>query len=369
MRFSLYTVLLSLTIPYYISAQNAPDNKQEETERNLRIRALITDDEPAISYALTERMRERKVNGVSVAVIDKGEIVWAKGYGIKDAGIPNEAVDTPTLFQCASIGKIITSLVALHLVKEGRISLDEPVNNKLKSWKVPENDKTEEKKVTLRSLLSHTAGFDDDYGFEGYLPHSVLPNLQQMLNGELPSNARKKLTLKTVPGTVERYSGGGFLIVQQLIEDVTGKSFAVYVDSIIFKPLSMWRTTYSYYPDEIPGITIARGHDEKGKTDKKRKYHVYPELAAAGPWTTATDLARLVIEIQKEYNGLSTIIADSDLIREMITPQINTTGLGIHLKGSENVSAFWHAGNTAGYTGLLFGTTSASGCHCTHQFR
>lgn len=306
-------------------------------------------------------MRERKVNGVSVAVIDKGEIAWAKGYGIKDAGIPNEAVDTTTLFQCASIGKVITALAVLHLVKEGQISLDEPVNHKLRSWKVPENDKTVEKKVTLRTLLSHTAGFDDDYGFEGYLPHSVLPDLQQMLNGESPANARKKLTVKTVPGMVERYSGGGFLVIQQLMEDVTGKSFASYIDSIIFKPLGMSRTTYSYYPDETPGITIARGHDEKGKTDKKRKYHVYPELAPAGPWTTATDLARLVVEIQKEYNGLSTLIADSGLVREMITPQINTTGLGIHLKGTGNVSAFWHAGNNAGYTGLLFGTTSDQG--------
>jgi CubicO group peptidase (beta-lactamase class C family) len=361
MRLTFYALLFSLTTPYYISAQDTANNKQQDAERNLHKVALIIDDAPATAYTLTERMRERKVNGLSIAVIDKGKIAWAKGYGIKDAGIPNEAVDTTTLFQCASIGKVITAMVALHLVKKGLIGLDEPVNNKLKSWKVPENDKTVEKKVTLRTLLSHTAGFDDDYGFEGYPPHTMLPDLQQILNGESPANSRKKLIVKTVPGTVERYSGGGFLVVQQLIEDIASKSFSSYADSIIFKPLGMSHTTYAYYPDEIPGMTIARGHDEKGKIDKKRKYHLYPESAAAGPWTIATDLARLVIEMQKEYSGLSNIIADSALVREMITPQINTTGLGIHLKGTRNVSAFWHSGNNAGYTGVFFGTTSDQG--------
>jgi CubicO group peptidase (beta-lactamase class C family) len=356
-----YSLLIGISIPLCLQAQDTTNVNQQRTEQHLHSHALIMEDEPTASFSLEDRMRAKKVNGVSIAVIDHGKIAWAKGYGVGDADIPNVAVDTTTLFQCASIGKAITSLAALHLVKQGYITLDEPVNNKLMHWKIPENDKTNEKPVTLRTLLSHTAGFADDYGFEGYVPHSVLPNLQEMLNSESPGNTSKKLTVKTVPGAIQRYSGGGYLVIQQLIEDITGTSFARYVDSIVFQPLSMYRTTYSYYPDEEAGLSIARGHDEKGKADKKKKYHVYPEMAAAGPWTTATDLARLALEIQKEYNGFSTAVADSGLVREMISPQINTTGLGIHLKGSGNVSAFWHSGNNAGYTGLFFGTTSGQG--------
>lgn len=215
MRIPQWILFVSLIITDQLAAQDTVISKQQDAERNLHVPALIMDNERALPYTISERMRERKVNGVGVAVIDNGKIVWAKGYGVKDAGLPNDLVDTTTLFQCASIGKIITSLAALHLVKDGLIGLDEPVNNKLKSWKIRENDKTVGKQVTLRNLLTHTAGFDDDYGFEGYLPHSVLPDLKQILNGEPPANVRKKLISKTAPGTTERYSGGGFLVVQQ----------------------------------------------------------------------------------------------------------------------------------------------------------
>ncbi|MET0392301.1 MAG: serine hydrolase domain-containing protein [Chitinophagaceae bacterium] len=359
-RYFMVWMSAGVMIPVALCAQDTAHSRQWRAENGLHPGAFITNSQTAPSYTLEDRMRQHKVNGASIAVIDEGRIVWAKGYGVADAGLPGQRVDTMTLFQCASIGKVITSLAVLHLVREGKIGLDEPVNDKLTSWKIPENDKTAIKKVTLRTLLSHTAGLGDEYGFEGYAPHAVLPGLQQMLNSEPPANTTQRLVIKTIPGTVEKYSGGGFLIIQQLVEDISGASFSSFADSVIFQPLSMRRTTYAYYPDEM-GSPVARGHDEKGKTDKKRKYHVYPEMAAAGPWTTAADLARLVLAMQREYQGLSRVVADSALMREMFTPQINTTGLGIHLKGSAGVAAFWHSGNNAGYTGLLFGLLSGKG--------
>ena len=355
------TLFVIVTLPAGLFAQDPINTKKHQVEEGLQPQGMIMNGSPAPLQSLKDRMKARKVNGVSIAVIDDGRITWADGYGIRDAGVPGDLVDTTTLFQCASIGKTITALAALHLVKEGRISLDEPVNEKLSGWRIAENNKTTDKKVTLRTLLSHSSGFDDDYGFEGYYPHTTLPTLVQMLQSQPPANTHKSLVVRSVPGTVERYSGGGFLIIQQLIEDLTGVPFDRYVDSIVFKPLQMKHTTFTHYPDETLGWPIARGHDGKGKPDKKRKYMVYPEMAAAGPWTTPSDLARFVLELQQEYHGLSNLIADSSLVRQMLSPQINTTGLGVHLKGSGEVAAFWHSGNTAGYTGFLFGTLDGKG--------
>lgn len=305
--------------------------------------------------SLKDQMQWRKVNGLSIAVIDSGKLAWAKGYGVVDVNLPSQKVDTATLFQCASIGKVITTIAALHLVKERKIDLDEDINQKLKSWKIPENEFTAQHKVTLRALLSHSAGFADDYGFEGYEPGNALPTLLQMLNGEAPANIKKKLVVMTVPGKVERYSGASFLIIQQLIEDITGMGFAEYVKKVVLLPMGLSHTTYCYQPDVEMKLSVARGHYGNGKTEKKLTYKIYPEMAAAGPWTTASDLARLIIGLQQIHDGKINIPLDSSLWKQVLVPQINSMGLGIPLKGSNEVLGYWHAGNNAGYTGVLFG--------------
>ncbi|PSK91182.1 serine hydrolase domain-containing protein [Taibaiella chishuiensis] len=357
---SLFLSLLALAGSWQTFAQQDPASSQKNAEESLRAGIFAEPNMDYVTYTIPQRMKELKVNGASVTVIDNGRITWTRGYGLKDVSEPGSLVDTATLFQCASIGKVVTALAALQLIKEGRIGLDEPVNQKLKSWKIPAS-KGMEQEVTLRHLLSHTAGFDDDYGFEGYDPQQPLPGLIPMLNGERPANIKKKLIVKTKPGKTERYSGGGYLVVQQLIEDLSGQSFEQYVTTTLFSPLHMRHSTYACCPDVQGNNNMARGHDEKGKVDKKLKYKVYPEMAAAGFWTTSYDLALLVLEIQKGRKGQSTILPDSSLLREMLRPQINTTGLGMHLKGYKDVSAFWHSGNNAGYTALLFGTLEGQG--------
>jgi len=337
-------------------AQTNVAQKISQVENGFYDQIMVGRDIPGRS--LKDQMQLRKVNGLSVAVIDSGKLAWAKGYGLGDATAPAGKVDTATLFQCASIGKVITAIAALHLVKENKVDLDEDVNQKLKSWKIPENEFTAQHKVTLRTLLSHSAGFTDDYGFAGYEPGKTLPTLLQILNGMEPANTNKKLTVMTVPGKVERYSGAGFLIIQQLIEDVTGMSFADYVKLVVLQPMGLLHTTYRYQPDIDVNLSIARGHYSNGKADKKLKYNVYPELAAAGPWTTASDLARLIVGLQQIHDGKRSAPLDSLLWKQVLAPQINSMGLGIPLKGSKEVSGYWHAGNNAGYTGVLFGVSS-----------
>jgi CubicO group peptidase (beta-lactamase class C family) len=162
-----------------------------------------------------------------------------------------------------------------------------------------------------------------------------------------------------VPGTIFKYSGGGYLIIQQLIEDITAMPFKEYVEKEIFKKLGLQRSTYNYYPDKN-GFKIARGHDENGKIDAKEKYHVYPESAAAGFWTTAEDLAKILIEMQQEYKGVTDKILNQQLLDSMLTPQfqVNDRGLGVALKGAEQVDGFWHAGQNAGYNSLMYATTN-----------
>lgn len=281
-----------------------------------------------------------------------------KAYGVADAST-GEKVSTETLFQIASIGKVITALAALQLVKDKKITLDEDVNNKLRSWKVADNKFTIKEKVTLRRLLSHSAGFNDDYGFAGYSVTDSIPALISIIKAQPPANNKKALLVNYVPGTRMRYSGAGFLIIQQIVEDITGMSFTDYVEKEVFNKLNLQFSTYNYFPDRIEGLKIARGHDENGKIDTKEKYHVYPESAAAGFWSTPGDIARVLIEMQQEYKGTSEKILNQQLLDSMLTPQfqVNDRGLGIALKGSERVEGFWHAGQNAGFNSLMYAST------------
>lgn len=348
----LFPVLLLLSYPSW--SQENPTKLISAVEQNLTANAVITSS--TLSETITDQMRDWKVNGLSVAVIDKGDIAWAKAYGLKSSKDNIDQLDTATLFQCASIGKIVTALAALYLVDKGFITLDEDVNNKLVSWKVPESDFVRQKKVSLRNLLSHSSGLTDGYGFMGYAPGDKIPDLLCVLQAVPPANNKKKLVIGSVPGADERYSGGGYVVIQQLIEDVTGCHFDKFVDSIVFSPLGMMHSTYNYYPDRSITSNIAMAHQDNGRPYKRFNYKIYPEKAAAGFWTTSTDLARLIVGIQKIKEGKSSFFS-RELLRELLTPQINSMGLGVHLKGDSAVTGFWHAGNNEGYTGILMATT------------
>lgn len=302
-----------------------------------------------------DQLKKYKIHGASVAIIDQGEIKWTRAYGFTDTA-HKTPVTANTLFQCASIGKIITSLAALKLVEEGKIDLDDPVNDHLTKWKIPENEFTEQTPVTLRHLLSHSAGFQDEYGFLGYAPNDPIPDLLQIIKNEAPSNAKKPLVVKSLPGTEERYSGGGYLIIQLLIEELSGTGFDNYVTEKVLKPLDMNATIYEFKPAIQ---LIAQGHHSNGKALKNKLYHQYPEMAAAGPWTTATDLAKLILGIQGSLHGEKDTFFDPKLIKEMMSPQINRKGLGVNLRGLDAPEAFWHAGQNLGYTSLLAGLTNS----------
>jgi CubicO group peptidase (beta-lactamase class C family) len=303
---------------------------------------------------IATRMRKRHITGLSVAIIEDGRIIKEKGYGFMDKS--GKAPVTPaTLFQAASISKSVAALAALHLVQEGRLSLDADVNTRLHTWKVPENEFTENKKVTLRGILSHSAGLTVD-AFPGYVVGCPVPTLLQLLDGIEPANT-PAIRVDIVPGSEWRYSGGGYAVMQQMIIDATGKPFPEVMRHTVLEPLGMMSSTYDQPLPERMAASAATGYYANGKAVEGR-WHVYPEMAAAGLWTTASDLARFAIGVQRALAGDSNPVLSQSMTHLMLTHQADDDGLGVFLEGSGKTLRFFHEGRNKGFDARLLAYTS-----------
>ena len=296
---------------------------------------------------LTDRMAYHKVPGVSIAVINNFQIEWAKGYGVLEAG-KDQPVTPATLFQPGSTAKPITATVALHYVEAGDLELDRDVNNKLTSWKVPENALTAQAPVTLRRLLSHSAGMPY-IELHGYPQGQAIPNLQQILDGEPPANS-EPVRVVVVPGSQFSYSNGDYLVVEQLLVDVVGMPFDLLMQGLVLEPLGMDASTFKYQlPEDLVSIA-ASGHRVNGKVIPGG-WHNYPEMGSGGSsWSTPTDMARFYIDLMLTYIGQSETIISKEMAVEMLTPQIEDRGLGpwVNDEGGD-LFYFGHPGHTDGY--------------------
>ena len=343
-------VLLFLSVAAALAAQ--PSVKPDQAAVEVRVSRVesgllppvVIAGRPLAGKALAERMADLKVPGISIAVINDGAIEWAKGYGVAEEGAATP-VNSHTLFQAASISKPVAALAALRLVEQGKLVLDEDVNLKLRSWKVPENDFTKAEKVTLRRLLSHTAGLTVS-GFGGYPADAPVPTLVQVLNGEKPANSAP-IQADVLPGSLWRYSGGGFTVAQQLMMDVSGLPFPELLAELVLKPVGMDDSTYEQPLPASRRPVAAGGHTSDGKLLPGHS-HTYPEMAAAGLWTTPTDLAKFLLEIQRALQGRSAILSPS-MAREMTTAQKSGYGLGLSLSGSGAAANFGHGGSNEGF--------------------
>ena len=310
-----------------------------------------SDTGPPLQLNLEQLMQTYKVPGLSVAVIDNFKIAWAKGYGVTEPGSHNP-VTIHTLFQAGSISKPVAATGALSVVQQGTLSLDENVNDKLKSWRVPDNEFTKDKdqKVTLRRILSHSAGLTL-HGFPGYAVGAPIPTLVQILNGEPPANT-KPVRVDTEPGTKFIYSGGGVTIEQQLLIDVTGKPFPQFMREAVFNKIGMSDSSYEQPLPPARAAMAATGTHADGMV-VPGKWHIYPEMAAAGLWTTASDLARFGIEIALSKQGKANHVLSEATTREMLKPQIEQVGLGFFLGQYKNPEEFGHNGDDDGFKAVL----------------
>jgi len=293
-----------------------------------RIRAIEARWRPVAS------MTQHGTPAVSMAVIRDGVVEWARTYGV--------AASTGTLFQAASISKPVTAMAALHMSQYGNFGLDEDVNAKLTAWHVPENDFTQTEKVTVRRILSHTAGLTVS-GFPGYGEGEAVPSVRQVLDGEAPANTMP-VRVDAVPGSLYRYSGGGYTVLQLLLTERFQRSFPELMRRIVLSRLGMHNSTFEQpLPNERAART-AVGFHNTGRS-YTGGWHTYPEMAAAGLWTTPTDLSLFAIAAGRAAMGESNKIVERSMAELMITPHIGRHGLGFTAKDGW----FGHTGGNAGY--------------------
>ena len=298
---------------------------------------------------LEERMSHYGVPGVSVAMIDGGRIEWVRTHGV--AAEDGHPVTPTTRFQAASISKPVAAMAALALVDQGLLDLDADVNDSLVRWKVPDNDFTAVAPVTLRGLLSHTAGLSV-HGFPGYGPDETVPGTTGVLDGQGNTDP---IRVEVQPGTIFRYSGGGYTVAQLLIEDVTGVPFPEASDTLVLEPLGMDHSTYRQpLPSELHD-EAATGHRPNG-TPVEGRFHTYPEMAAAGLWTTPSDLALFLISLQRARQTGQHPVLSAERVDEMLTPFLEGYALGLGIPDGQR---FGHGGSNEGFrctmTALLEG--------------
>ncbi|MFO7586639.1 MAG: serine hydrolase [Gemmatimonadota bacterium] len=300
-------------------------------------------------WTLAERMDRWNVEAISVAVIHDGEVRWAKAWGLADReeGVP---ATTETLFQAGSISKPVAATGALRLVEEGVLALDEPISTFLTSWTLPENDLTRQAPVTLRRLLSHTAG-TTVHGFPGYAPWAAVPTVPQVLDGAPPANTAP-VRVDIPPGSEVRYSGGGTTIAQLAMTDATGEAFPVLLRRLVLEPAGMKRSTYENPLPESRLPEAAAGYRRSGMAVPGKR-HTYPEMAAAGLWTTPTDLARFAIALQRSLQGEPGGVLQPETAREMLTPVMGAAGLGFFLRDEGGATYFEHGGADEGFQAIF----------------
>ncbi len=303
--------------------------------------------ETPLTYNILDRMKFHKVPGVSIAVVKDGKIAWAKGYGMANTK-SGSSVDENTLFQAGSISKPIAALAALKLVQQGKLELDTDVNTYLKGWKIPESKFALNEKVTLRSLLTHSAGMTV-HGFPGYQQTDNFPTIEQVLNGE---GNTPKIELDTFPGAIWRYSGGGYTIMEKVVEDVSGMPLEAYMKEHILKPLGMTHSSYDQPLTEKDHAQASAAYDRQGNLYEGLWLN-YPEQAAAGLWTTPTDLASYCMAIQEIVAGKADGILSPEIVTQMLTKHKNDWGLGPSLEWNGDSLRFQHGGKNAGFTNRM----------------
>ncbi len=319
--------------------------------------------------ALAERMAHYHAPGASIAVIDANEIDWVKGYGVRAAG-EHEPVTSQTLFHAGSVAKSLSAAAILGLVEQGLLRLDDDVNNGLVSWRVPENENTRAEKVTLRRLLSHSAGLEDGLTNRG--PADPMPayvtfgdrapgvTLRELLEG-LPEDGIQATRVASVPGSGFRYTNADYAILELLVEDRISQPFEDFMQAAVLDRLGM---AYSSYRQPQPGrlrALCASEHMLDGKMVEGGRAN-FPFHAAGSLWTTPGDLAVFVIDLMRAYQGEAGHLLPPRMAQEMLSPQIeihddhlsDASGLGVNLQRTGQGPKAWHSGGTWGSSSIIW---------------
>ena len=346
--FALLLIAILFSTTTFLTAQSAATFKKIKQVENGLSNYHQIKGEP--TWSISERMEQYGVPGMSIAVIHDYKVAWTKTYGFVDKE-KSAPVTEETLFQAASISKPVSAYAALSLVEAGKLDLNKNVNQYLKSWYVPDNEFTKTEKVTLKYLVSHKAGLTV-HGFLGYSPGLEVPTLVELLEGDKPANS-SAIRVDKIPGGKMRYSGGGYCVMQQMMIDVTGKPFPSILQERVLKQIGMTKSTFA---QPLPADKLklaATGYVPNGSMTKGKR-HTYPEMAAAGLWTNAAELAKFVIDLQQTLKGNSEKVVSQTMVQKMVTPvEEDFIGLGIFLGDGRFGHGGWNEGFSSEMTGHI----------------
>lgn len=315
--------------------------------------AVTLSGTPDSGWTVSDRLRHHGVAGMSVAVIHDGRVAWSRAYGLRDrAGAA--AMTTTTVLQAGSLSKPMAATIGLRLVEQGTLTLDDDVNRWLRQWTVPHDSLTRRQPVTMRLLLSHRAGFSVS-GFDGYARGEPLPTVLQILRREGPTRSD---TIRVVrqPGSGTAYSGGGYLVAQQVMTEATQRSFVTLAEQHLFRPLGLTRSTFASITEGFNGGDIARGYFADGKA-VPGGWRELPEQAPASLWTTASDYAAFVVDLQRAFRGETERRLSPSMTRSMMSLQgaaEDEQGIGVGLKGNPPYR-FSHTGWNDGFRAIAIG--------------
>jgi CubicO group peptidase (beta-lactamase class C family) len=348
----LFTCLIFTIACYAQKLQYSPEVEAriKQVENNLSGWVRVGEND---TWNIEERMKLLNINGISIAVISNYKIEWARGYGFADVS-EKRPVTENTLFQAASVSKSINSLGVLKLVQERKIDLNTDINKYLVRWKFPYNPEFGGP-ITTSQLLSHTGGLTV-HGFPGYEKGMDVPSLPKILDGAYPANTEAVRSIAK-PGKQVIYSGGGTTITQLIIEDVTHIPYEEFMQTNVLEPLGMTASSYRQPPSREKEPLLATGYKPDGRS-VPGKYHIYPEKAAAGLWTTPTDLCKYIIETQLAYRGQSDKVLSPELTRLRLTPLLEDAALGTFVNSRVTGSSkyFNHNGGNEGFSCTAYGS-------------
>ena len=346
-------VFAFLIVPFLTSCMGKDNSGiTDNIERKKNALQFLSKDSDTIS--LNQLLNERGLKSLSIAVFENYEILWSEAVGVKFDSIP---IDVNTAYSTASISKPITATLCAILEDKGLIDLDAPVNTYLKRWQLPQNEFTKDVDVTLAHLLSHTAGTTQG-GFTDFYHGYTIPTILESIKGNIPGNDAVSITFE--PGTDWRYSGGGYTIAMMALEDHFNKSLADLAHEFIFGPMGLKNTTMKQPNEEGFLKNVAKAHDEQGNV-VGTGIPITPQVSASGLWSTPTEMALILIEIQKALNGKG-----SDLISEKVAKRITAIetiqGMRGWSLGWERMNSFgnqdWfsHGGANTGVGGHVYAT-------------
>jgi CubicO group peptidase (beta-lactamase class C family) len=311
--------------------------------------------EGAAPMTLADRMQHYNVPGVSIAVVQDFQLVGVKTYGLKEAGAP-AVLNQETPFQSASISKLVNAVGIMKLVEAGKLDLDQNVNEILKGWQIPASSDYPNAVVTTRMLLTHSAGLSN-HGFDGYKSAEGLPSVLEILTTAKGVKANPMEFIRE-PGTTFKYSGGGTLVTQLMVEELSGKSYPEYMQEAVLQPLGM---TNSFYSVNQAGreAQLATAHFANGKP-RKNKYQHYPESAAGGLWSTPTDLSKVMIDLMLAFNGEEGRLLKPETAKAMLLPTeaSGNCALGLFRNDKDGHLYFEHSGANEGFMANFVGSTS-----------